>query len=112
MYVGDPPQRQDVPVGGLIHVEPGRPLQTANHGDEDLVVYAYGTPPEREHAEILDSALARRASAGWSSTAWSQSDEICSSSAGELVCVLLCGMSRTGWQPSMPCRRSSLMSHY
>jgi hypothetical protein len=36
--------------------EPGTPLQTVNHGDEELVVYAYGTPPEREHAEILDSA--------------------------------------------------------
>jgi mannose-6-phosphate isomerase-like protein (cupin superfamily) len=56
MYLGDPPERQDVPTGGLIHVEPGTPLQTANHGDEDLVLYAYGTPPEREHAEILDSA--------------------------------------------------------
>ena len=57
MYLGDPPERQDVPTGGLIHVEPGTPLQTANHGDEDLVLYAYGTPPEREHAEILESAV-------------------------------------------------------
>ena len=57
MYLGDPPERHDVPVGGLIHVEPGTPLQTVNLGDEDLVVYVYGTPPERERAEILDSAL-------------------------------------------------------
>ena len=57
MYLGDPPERQDVPAGGLVHVEPGTPLQTVNHGDEDLIVYAYGTPPEREHAEILDSAV-------------------------------------------------------
>jgi mannose-6-phosphate isomerase-like protein (cupin superfamily) len=57
MYLGDPPQRQDVPTGGLIHVEPGTPLQTANHGDEELVVYAYGTPPEHESTEILGSAL-------------------------------------------------------
>jgi mannose-6-phosphate isomerase-like protein (cupin superfamily) len=55
MYVGDPPERQDVPAGELIHVEPGTPLQTVNHGDEDLVLYAYGTPPESERAEILDS---------------------------------------------------------
>ena len=41
----------------LIHVEPGTPLQAANHGDAELVVYAYGTPPESENAEILDSAL-------------------------------------------------------
>jgi len=57
MYLGEPPERHDVPVGGLIHVEPGTPLQTVNHGDEDLWVYAYGTPPESEHAEILDSAM-------------------------------------------------------
>jgi mannose-6-phosphate isomerase-like protein (cupin superfamily) len=55
MYVGEPPERQDVPAGGLIHVEAGTPLQTVNHGDEDLVLYAYGTPPESERAEILDS---------------------------------------------------------
>ena len=56
MYVGDPPERQDVPTGGLIHVEPGTPLQTANHGDVDLVVYAYGAPPDHG-GELLDSAL-------------------------------------------------------
>ena len=55
MYVGDPPERQDVPAGGVIHIEAGTPLQTVNHGDEDLVLYAYGTPPESERAEILDS---------------------------------------------------------
>ena len=57
MYVGDPPERHDVPVGGLIHIQPGTPLQTVNHGDEDLVLYAYGTPPESEHAEILEPAI-------------------------------------------------------
>jgi mannose-6-phosphate isomerase-like protein (cupin superfamily) len=57
MYVGDPPERQDVPAGALIHVEPGTPLQSVNHGEKDLVVYAYGTPPESEHAEILHPAV-------------------------------------------------------
>jgi len=57
MYLGDPPERRDIPVGGLVHVEPGTPLQTVNHGDEELVVYVYGTPPEDEHAELLDSAI-------------------------------------------------------
>jgi quercetin dioxygenase-like cupin family protein len=55
MYVGDPPERRDVPTGGLIQVEPGTALQAANHGDDDLVLYAYGTPPESENAEILES---------------------------------------------------------
>lgn len=57
MYLGDPAERVDVPPGGLVHVEPGTALQTVNHGTADLVVYAYGTPPESENAEILDSAL-------------------------------------------------------
>ena len=57
MYVGEPPERQDVPAGALIHIEPGTPLQSANHGDVELVVYVYGTPPENENAELLDPAL-------------------------------------------------------
>jgi quercetin dioxygenase-like cupin family protein len=57
MYVGDPPERHDVATGGLIHIPPGTPLQSANHGSEDLLVYAYGTPPESEHAELLESAV-------------------------------------------------------
>jgi hypothetical protein len=57
MYLGDPPEPHSVPVGGLIHVSPGTALQTVNHGSEDLVVYVYGTPPEHEHAELLDSAV-------------------------------------------------------
>ena len=57
MYIGDPPERLDIPPGGLIHVEPGTPLQAANQGLTDVVVYAYGFPPESEGAEILDSAL-------------------------------------------------------
>jgi quercetin dioxygenase-like cupin family protein len=57
MYLGEPAERQDVPAGGLIHVEPGTAIQTANHGADDLVLYAYGTPPESERAEILDSVV-------------------------------------------------------
>jgi mannose-6-phosphate isomerase-like protein (cupin superfamily) len=57
MYVGDPPERHDLSAGALITVDPGTPLQAANHGDTDLVLYAYGYPPESEHAEILDSAV-------------------------------------------------------
>jgi len=57
MYLGEPPERRDVPAGGLIHVDPGTPLQSANHGDDDLLVHVYGYPPENENAELLDSAL-------------------------------------------------------
>jgi mannose-6-phosphate isomerase-like protein (cupin superfamily) len=57
MYLGDPPERRDVPVGGLIHVAAGTPLQTVNHGAEDLLVYARGYPPEAENAELLEPAV-------------------------------------------------------
>lgn len=57
MYLGEPPERHDVPAGGLIHVEPGVAIQTVNHGDDELLVYAHGYPPETEHAELLDSAV-------------------------------------------------------
>lgn len=57
MYVGDPPERVDVPAAGLIRVDPGTPLQAVNHGREDLLIYAHGYPPESESAEILDPAV-------------------------------------------------------
>jgi len=56
MYIGDPPERVDVPAGGVVHVEGGTPLQSANHGEEDLVIYVYGAPAD-EGAEVLDSAV-------------------------------------------------------
>jgi quercetin dioxygenase-like cupin family protein len=57
MYLGDVAERHDVPVGGLIHVAPGTPLQTVNHGEEELLLYVHGWPPETTNAEILDSAV-------------------------------------------------------
>jgi mannose-6-phosphate isomerase-like protein (cupin superfamily) len=55
MYLAEPPQRQAIPVGGIVHVPAGTPLQTVNEGDEDLVLYAYGSPPD-EGANVLPSA--------------------------------------------------------
>ena len=40
-----------------MNVPAGTPLQTVNHGDADLVVYAYGYPPEETNAELLDPAV-------------------------------------------------------
>jgi quercetin dioxygenase-like cupin family protein len=57
LYLGDPPQRVDVPAGGAVRVGPGTELQAANHGEEELVVYAHGWPPEAERAEILDPVV-------------------------------------------------------
>ena len=56
LYLGEPPERVEVPSGGVVTVTGGTELQSANHGSEDLVVYAYGYPPD-EGAEVLDSAL-------------------------------------------------------
>lgn len=57
MYLGDPPERREVPRGGLIHVEAGTPLQIVNEGSEELLMLAYGAPPEQGGAEFLDSAV-------------------------------------------------------
>jgi mannose-6-phosphate isomerase-like protein (cupin superfamily) len=57
IYMGDPPEAIEVPRGGVVRVGAGTALQSANHGSEDLLVFAYGTPPETERAELLDSAV-------------------------------------------------------
>jgi quercetin dioxygenase-like cupin family protein len=54
LYLGEPPERHDVPTGGVARVSPGTALQSVNHGDEELVVYVHGWPPESERAELLD----------------------------------------------------------
>jgi mannose-6-phosphate isomerase-like protein (cupin superfamily) len=56
MYLGDPPTRHVIPVGGVVNVEAGTPLQTVNEGDTELVVYAYGAPPDHG-AEVLPTAV-------------------------------------------------------
>jgi len=55
MYLGDPPERVEVPKGGVVHVEAGTVLQLANHGDDEVLLYAYGAPPEAGGAEFFDS---------------------------------------------------------
>jgi quercetin dioxygenase-like cupin family protein len=55
MYLGEPPERHVVSMGGIVHVRPGTPLQTVNEAAEELLVYAYGSPPD-EGAQVLPSA--------------------------------------------------------
>jgi mannose-6-phosphate isomerase-like protein (cupin superfamily) len=57
MYLDEPPVRVDVPPGGVVRVDPGTALQTVNHGERELIVWAYGYPPEHERAELLESAV-------------------------------------------------------
>jgi quercetin dioxygenase-like cupin family protein len=59
MYVGEPPERVDVPTAGVLHVDGGTELQSANHGDEELWVYVYGAPAD-EGADVLEDAVERK----------------------------------------------------
>lgn len=56
LYLGEPPERIEVPAGSVVALAGGTELQSANHGSEDLVVYAYGYPPD-EGADVLESAI-------------------------------------------------------
>jgi mannose-6-phosphate isomerase-like protein (cupin superfamily) len=57
MYLGEPPVREEIPTGGVVRVTSGTPLQITNEGAQEILLYAYGAPPERGHAEFLDSAV-------------------------------------------------------
>lgn len=56
MYLGEPPERVEIAAGSVVNVPANTPLQTVNHGSDDLLVYAYGYPPD-EGADVLDSAI-------------------------------------------------------
>src|SRR3954465_3548655 len=55
MYLGDPPERVEVPKAGVVPGGAGPVLQLANHGDDEVLLYAYGAPPEAGGAEFFDS---------------------------------------------------------
>ena len=50
--LGEPPERHEVPRGGVLVVEIGTVLQLRNAGDEELVLFIYGAPPETGQAEF------------------------------------------------------------
>jgi hypothetical protein len=52
MYLGDSPERHEVSVGGLVHVEAGTALQIVNEGDQELVVIPEHWPGERLTLQI------------------------------------------------------------
>jgi mannose-6-phosphate isomerase-like protein (cupin superfamily) len=56
MYVGEPPERVEVAAGSVINVLAGTPLQSANHGTGELLVFAYGYPPD-QGAVVLEPAI-------------------------------------------------------
>jgi quercetin dioxygenase-like cupin family protein len=54
MLLGEPWERVDVAVGGVVAVHPGTPMQARNETDEDVVFLAYGAPTAHGNAEFLD----------------------------------------------------------
>jgi mannose-6-phosphate isomerase-like protein (cupin superfamily) len=54
VLLGDEPERFDLGPGGVAAVEPMTALQLRNEGDEELVLFAYGAPPEQAGADFLD----------------------------------------------------------
>jgi mannose-6-phosphate isomerase-like protein (cupin superfamily) len=53
--LGEPPERHEVERGGLLVVQPGTILQLRNAGDEELVLFIYGAPPEQGGGEFFES---------------------------------------------------------
>ena|SRR5581483_487277 len=54
MLLGEAVERVDLGPGGVVAVEPGTPLQARNEGDEELVLFVYGAPPEQAGADFFD----------------------------------------------------------
>jgi quercetin dioxygenase-like cupin family protein len=52
--LGDPPERHELERGSVLVVQPGTILQLRNAGDEELVLFIYGAPPERAGADFFD----------------------------------------------------------
>ena len=52
--LGEPPERHEVPRGGVLVVERGTILQLRNAGSEELVLFIYGAPPETGKSEFFE----------------------------------------------------------
>jgi mannose-6-phosphate isomerase-like protein (cupin superfamily) len=52
--VGEPPERHEVGRGGIVVVERGTILQLRNAGDQELVLFIYGAPPETGKSEFFE----------------------------------------------------------
>jgi mannose-6-phosphate isomerase-like protein (cupin superfamily) len=51
--LGEPPERHEVPRGGVLVVERGTILQLRNASDEELVLFIYGAPPVTGEGEFF-----------------------------------------------------------
>jgi mannose-6-phosphate isomerase-like protein (cupin superfamily) len=57
LYLGEPPERVEVPAGSVIVVPAGTPVQPVNEGGEDSRVLIVGTPPALQSARYLPDVL-------------------------------------------------------
>jgi mannose-6-phosphate isomerase-like protein (cupin superfamily) len=56
MHLGEPAERVELLPQSVVAVEPGTPLQLRNDGDEEVVVFIYGAPPEHAGADFFEDA--------------------------------------------------------
>jgi mannose-6-phosphate isomerase-like protein (cupin superfamily) len=56
MHLGEPAERVELVPHSVAVVEPGTPLQLRNDGDDDVVVFIYGAPPEQAGADFFPDA--------------------------------------------------------
>ena len=56
MHLGEPPERVELPPQSVVAVEPKTPLQLRNEGDDEVVVFIYGAPPEQGGADFFEDA--------------------------------------------------------
>jgi mannose-6-phosphate isomerase-like protein (cupin superfamily) len=56
MHLGEPPERVELPPESVVAVEPGTALQLRNDGDEEVVVFIYGAPPDQAGADFFADA--------------------------------------------------------
>jgi quercetin dioxygenase-like cupin family protein len=52
--LGEPPERHEVERGGVLVVQPGTILQLRNAGEDELVLFIYGAPPETGGADFFE----------------------------------------------------------
>jgi quercetin dioxygenase-like cupin family protein len=53
LYLGEPPERVELPQGSVLVLQVGTPVQVVNEGDEDSLVLIVGAPPVPEPGEYL-----------------------------------------------------------